>query len=282
MDFNLGGSKRLNTSDNRVKLIHTNLIDKSLSLWFEAPFDPDMTSKYVKLSLHPFESFNTTNLGGIITGSDNTVELMGNLFISYDLEEAVKVDKFSHFTMTLDGVEIVDTIQVCIFEDEDDLLRTKPLMYDEFRCQNISDDIIDIEVSILFAHRTTHIKYITFEQNSSEDSLAGNTLISNLSIKYGQVQDIIDDNGYCNDNNAMGIEDIDGDTHCECKTGYVSSNGGKRIGTYDTCVKCITNDSSFCEFDGGQCSNDRDCMMGRCDVNGRCISNVSQLKSFVT
>ena len=59
---------------------------------------------------------------------------------------------------------------------------------------------------------------------------------------------------------------------CLCEVGYVASNGGKFLGEYDTCVKCLPELS--CGFDGDSCTMDRECAMGTCS-NGNCFAGVS-------
>ena len=54
---------------------------------------------------------------------------------------------------------------------------------------------------------------------------------------------IIDENDKCVDPNARRVKMM-GATGCYCMDGFVSSNGGKHRGIYDTCLGCLSADTS--------------------------------------
>ena len=84
----------------------------------------------------------------------------------------------------------------------------------------------------------------------------------------------------CEDINAI-TSSAGGSTVCTCANGFVSSNGGKIQGQFDTCAACIL--SQYCRFDGEACSSDDECIANECEPDsdmGSCSSRVSTLKTI--
>ena len=101
------------------------------------------------------------------------------------------------------------------------------------------------------------------------DSVEVVSFISNIQIFHGDSFDVVDDNGNCKDINADTITNGD-EISCMCRDGFLSSNGGKIQGDYDSCVPCIL--SPFCGFEGDSCETNGDCFWDLCDYNNKCES----------
>ena len=117
-----------------------------------------------------------------------------------------------------------------------------------------------IDVGEMFNDRMIEVNYIAFLQSSRLVASIGfeSTSISDIQLVDSQVEDVIDAGGWCSDPNSKRLKvtsQTDSDV-CECLDGFVSSNGGKQRGVYDSCLGCLTHVDNAC-FD----SVDTQCAM---------------------
>lgn len=241
-----------------------NLISRQLA---------DNTTENIGVNLLPFDKHNITNVGGITTEADGALHLHGDVAILYELQSPIAVNKFVHLKMKLNSLVTVDTIRVCLYESEEDAMGLNVLVGDEYRCNDISTSgNVDINVGGLFEDRITSVTFVSFEQSNGGNPLSGSTLLSNISFEAKEEMSILDSNNNCIDrwsNKFMGLSE---EPKCLCSSGYVASNGGKFLGVYDSCIKCLPK--SLCAFDGESCTMDRECSLGSCKDES-CVAGVS-------
>ena len=186
----------------------------------------------------------------------------------YEFEAPIDVHKFSRLKFSLDALQTTEQFSVCLYESKGGVAEGE-LVGSEIRCKEVqSYGNIEIEIGSFFDYRATQVNSISFVQVNPLNPKSGKSVLSNLAIESGDKTDIIDDLGFCIDDNAYLTEE----KACVCEENYVGSNGGKVLGEFDSCVPCLD-----CALDGDFCTRDRDCMMGSCRQDSVCFSAVSYI-----
>lgn len=207
------------------------------------------------------ELHDTGNLGGVVVNtSDKTIRIFGSTRVMYRLSSSLQISKYTR--VELDAVKSSTGLNVlmCLYEE------SSP-SYDVSRCMDLDDGNNILEVGkVMYNSRMVNIKYIAFQQISA-DKRDGESIIRNLSFLQLSIEPIFNSSGNCRDSNAIKVNS----TTCLCKLGFVASNGGKIIGKYDSCIKCIG--IPICGFDGDTCISDDECYLGYCS-DGSCLSKV--------
>ena len=195
-----------------------------------------------------------------------SVHIFRSTIEMFELSDQVIVNKFTRLQYTVTVSTSVERSGLCLFEDlpgEDKV--------DLSQCHevNLSQDV-DVPIDELLNGREALVHYIAFIQEGYAEAYS---IISEIKIKQGENTDIYDENG-CKDVNAI-TSGSGSSTLCTCTDGYISSNGGKTQGGFDSCVKCVLSD--FCLFDGVLCSRNDECIASECEGNvvRRCKSRVS-------
>lgn len=202
---------------------------------------------------------------GVVVEVDRSLSLYGSTQDIFNLTRSIPVNKFTRlrYNVTMVNVEIS---AICLFENFPDAFSS-----DHSPC-HMADSSQDGDVSIgkILHGKQAEIKFIGFVQDSILD---GTSQFSNIDIVQGENTAIYDQNG-CKDPYAITSGSGDA-TLCFCADGYMASNGGKKQGDFDTCVRCI--DSDLCQFDGELCSSNDDCIASECSMTfePRCLSRVS-------
>ena len=199
--------------------------------------------------------------------------MYGSSSALYQLSDAININKLSHLIIDLEILEEFEEIQVCVFEDAEDVKR-KIFTGDESRCTlDIQTGTNVINIGSFFEYRRTKINFIAFIQRNDLNPQSGESRITKVSIDVtsNKKPSLFDANGECIDINARSFVE-NGNQQCVCHEGFVASNGGTKQGRLDTCVRCLD-----CALDGNACTLDRDCMTGKC-VENVCESRVSSIK----
>ncbi len=237
------------------------------------------TTEIIGVNLLPFDTYNITNFGGITTEADDILHLHGYVTILFKLLSPVSVNKFVHLKMKLISLATVETIRVCIYECEEDVMKLKELVGDEYRCIDLpTSGNVDINIGGLFEYRVTSVSFVSFEQSNSENPLSGSTLISDISFEARVTNSIIDSSNKCVDLWSDKFIGLGEEPQCLCTSGYVASNGGKFLGAHDSCIKCLPK--SPCALDGQACRIDRECFLGSCRDQS-CVAGVSCKSIFL-
>jgi len=206
--------------------------------------------------------------GVLVSAGTDVVTLFGHVHKVFNLTRPIAVNKFTRLQCGVSVINGVDSVGICLYEDLSDASEEN-----QDRCHKVQlSSVIDIAIGQLLNGKKTNIKFIGFTQdNNSQTPIAGEAAVSSISIIQGANTDIVDEDGVCKDPNARTI--VSGDaTVCMCVDGYVSSNGGKEQGPFDSCIQCIL--SPTCRFDGGTCA-DSDYCFGNACVGNKCEARVS-------
>ena len=209
-----------------------------------------------------FDVMSGVNVDGISA----SVHIFGSTIEMLELSDQVTVNKFTRLQYTVAVTESVERSGLCLFED---LPGEDKVDFSQCHEVNLSEDV-DVPIGELLNGRQVLIHYIAFIQEGLAEA---NSIISEINIKQDENTDIYDENG-CKDVNAI-TSGSGNSTVCTCTDGYISSNGGKIQGEFDSCVKCVKSD--FCLFDGAFCSSNDECIANECEKNDmkRCKSRVS-------
>ena len=215
--------------------------------------------------------------GGYVASDLTTLHLYGHVHTLYEMDLSILVNKFTRLQFDLTEIIVSEQLRICIYEDEEDVAGQTLVVGDETRCTNITESgSVDIGIGDFFDDRVTQIKYISFIQDSGRNPRSGESEITNIVVEPGETVDVVDENGKCADSNANevvpGVVGNAEGVQCVCDDGFVSSNGGKILGEYDSCVHCLSYPD--CALDGETCSRNRDCMMGIC-IDSICVPGVS-------
>lgn len=210
---------------------------------------------------------------GVHISSNFTLQMYGDARAVYKTVDPVYTNKFTVLRFDLDVVDHSEELLVCLFENEEEIGK-KDFLGDEQRCANLPKTEREHKIAIgkFFDYRRTSINYIAFVQNNTLNTKKGESKFTNITFREDIKEDLFDTNGKCRDENASKIPfhlNTTESARCECNEHFVSSNGGKVLGEYDSCVRCLG-----CALDGEQCTIDRDCMMGTC-VEKNCVPGVS-------
>ena len=182
-------------------------------------------------------------IGGTAVQGDGLVRLYGDVVRIYHLSRNITVHKFKRISFTFEVIEGGSiNAEICIYEayNSTDIGNACPS-----RCfsPDEGENVINIG-GTAFDDRIAHVNYIGFIQKRGLSEVKG------LQIYSDPESGTIDENDKCVDPNARRVKGM-GDTGCYCMDGYVSSNGGKHRGIYDTCLGCLSTDASK------GCSSDR-------------------------
>lgn len=187
--------------------------------------------------------------GVLIRETTNTIEIIGSTDKVFKTLSSVEINAFSRLRVTLNQLDVstTSTVQMCLYEEVSYfILEACPL-----RCFSLHRGSNDVALGNSFYYRKTSINYIRLQQKGSTgSSLESHTsIISEIQFEMQPVP-ILDENGICNDPNALTIKSPQG-TLCKCLDGFVAStNGTKQQGDTDVCVSCL--DIPTCLSDRGQ------------------------------
>ena len=227
--------------------------------------------KAVLLDLEEGETINNDG-SGISVQIDGTTRLYGNVERLYQLSRNVTVTKFKRMSFTYTHVVQGTRTQnaaICIYEklnnstleDED----CPPLCYTPEEGQNT------IDLGGMFHDRITSIQCIGFTQ------ISGISEFRDIYIFSDPEEDLINANDECADPNARRVRRL-GPIGCSCMDGYVSSNGGKLQGKYDTCLSCIDGCASS---NGGKLQGKYDTCLS-CHLDSRDELDISERDECAT
>jgi len=211
--------------------------------------------------------------GGVILQPDNVLRIFGNtqqifripqstnIFVA-PTSKGVNVNKYTKLRFNAKVPDEVIRTRICLSNAADlNMIQDCPSS-----CIEIDGGAVEaaysIDVGEMFNYRMIEVNYIAFLQSSrsivrSSIGFEG-TFISYIQLVDSQVEDVIDGGGRCSDPNSKRLRvtsQIDSDV-CECLDGFVSPNGGKKRGVYDSCLGCLTlvGSSCFDSVDTQQCA----------------------------
>lgn len=202
---------------------------------------------------------------------DVKLEVFYDTFRFFKLSQGLEVNKLTKFQANFSKAQDVQT-SICFFENLEDL--DNEVSCQDLESEEVSGGVIEFLLGEAINYKNATLNYLAVKQNST--SSTSSTSLKDLAFIEGQAQDLLND-GVCIDTNATKVAD----ETCQCKDGFVSSNGGKILGMFDQCVPCSMSD--FCFFEGQACTNDMVCDMGNC-TNTVCATNVSTyffMSSFI-
>ena len=199
------------------------------------------------------EDIITDERVGVTVDTDASLSVYGPAQEIFNLTRSIPANRFTSFQSVISVTNSIVSVGFCFFTNLPDEFRI-----DRSRCHEVeSSQDVDVPIGILLNGKQTDINFIGVIQEANLDA---SSVISSIRLVQGENTDIYDENG-CKDPNALTSGNDDA-TVCTCKDGYVASNGGKRQGEFDSCVKCIS--SEYCRFDGDQCTSNEDCTTSEC------------------
>ena len=142
--------------------------------------------------------------------------------------------------------------EVCILPSQDsNIINTCPTL-----CFDLlfgTEEFVGFDLGKELIDRRIEIKFIQFRQSNygkSSNERREFTLIKSLEFQQAPVESLLVENGICRDVNSkpvrVALPNNDGPVTCECLDGFMSSNGGKFITEFDTCIKCYNGSSNKC------------------------------------
>lgn len=211
-----------------------------------------------------------TQIGGIHILPDRIIQIYGDIQASFSLNAPIIIHKFTILRFHFNVRRASDQFRVCLYESASKV-DTEVIVGDEYRCTQVSTPgNIEIKIGEFFDDRMTEINTIRFDQINIRNPQFGDSEVGNIGFESGEKIPIFNKDGNCNDMKAFNTT-VDGKRKCICKDTFIASNGGKVLGEYDSCVKCLGR-----ALDGEGCSQNRDCVMGTC-IESVCIPGVSYL-----
>ena len=208
--------------------------------------------------------------GGVIMQPDSVLRIFGNTQQIFKMSQStnrfltptsngINVNKYTKLRFIAEVSEEVIRTRICLSNTAD----LKMIQDCPSSCVDIDgsagETAYTIDVGEMFNDRMIEVNYIAFLQSSRSVASIGfeSTSISDIQLVDSQVEDVIDADGRCSDPNSKRLRvtnQTDSDV-CECLDGFVSSNGGKQRGVYDSCLGCLTHVDNAC-FDsvGTQCA----------------------------
>ena len=209
-------------------------------------------------------------MNGIVVEVDKSISLFGAAREILNITSPIAINKFTRLQYSVSVGEFLQNLRFCVFEQFPGDFNTEGS-----HCQIVdSSQDVDVAFGDLLNGKQADINFIGLVQEVMAP-LEASSIISDINIIQGESTDIFDENG-CKDINAI-TSGTGESTVCTCGNGFVSSNGGKKQGQFDTCVPCIL--SEYCRFDGEACSGDDECIANKCDRDsdiGSCSSRVSR------
>lgn len=208
---------------------------------------------------------SSSGQGGEIVEPDNSLKLFDNVISTYELSNIVNVTKFTSLHIVGASRQSIQA-EVCILPSQDSsIINTCPtLCFDlkfgteEFLGFDLGEELIDRKIGI---------KFIQFRQTNygrSSNERREFTLIKSLEFHQAPVESLLVENGLCRDVNSKPVRTIvrnnNAPATCECLDGFMSSNGGKFITEFDSCIKCYSGSSNKCFIEprihsDAKCSN---------------------------
>ena len=214
--------------------------------------------------------------GGIAVNPDGVAGYMsGSVNKMFRFTKAVSVNKFTMLQFfVVDANNASSRFGICVHENFPGGNDVEALQ-NERQCEetgpsSVTNGAVEISFGQLLNGKNTQVEFIQIYASNADFS------ISSVAIVQGENTDIYDENG-CKDINADTVGSGEATT-CFCKGGYVSSNGGKQQGPYDSCIRCIESD--YCGFDGELCGSTDECFAGAC-FDGKCEARVSSCSTYI-
>ena len=209
-------------------------------------------------------------MNGIVVEVDKSISLFGAAREILNITSPIAINKFTRLQYSVSVGEFLQNLRFCVFEQFPGDFNTEGS-----HCQIVdSSQDVDVAFGDLLNGKQADISFIGLVQEVATP-LEASSIISDINIIQDESTEIFDENG-CKDINAI-TSGTGESTVCTCGNGFVSSNGGKKQGQFDTCVPCIL--SEYCRFDGEACSGDDECIANKCDRDsdiGSCSSRVSR------
>ena len=210
-------------------------------------------------------------MNGIVVEVDKSISLFGAAREIFNITSPITVNRFTRLQYSVSVGEFLQNLRLCVFEQFPGDFNTEGS-----HCKIVdSSQDVDVAFGDLLNGKQADINFIGLVQEVTAPALEASSIISDINIIQDESTDIFDENG-CKDINAI-TSGTGESTVCTCGNGFVSSNGGKKQGQFDTCVPCIL--SEYCRFDGEACSGDDECIANNCDRDsdmGSCSSRVSR------
>lgn len=215
--------------------------------------------------------------GGIRVENEFTIRIYEELDRIYSFEASVEIDKYSYFSFEIMKIVAPSNLEFCIYEDDSEIYSNSTLIEDELRCENVlstENDVVTISLGKLFAYRKSEVKHFRISQN--QDSIAGRVTSQKSEVILSNLKFFREDPDAFYNLNDMDCASYDSNStlvpnesfkKCVCNDGYVSSNQGKIVGKYDTCVPNLPIGEDGL-FDQSKCDHFRQCASGFC--NGVC------------
>ena len=199
--------------------------------------EPDTDVIAVLVDLYYFDQSNTNQKtmnrgGGVSVQSDGTVRLYGNLSKLYQLSTNLAVNKYKRMSFQfnlLEGSKGSQETEICMYEKFSPTSETgscPPICFTPEEGSNY------MNIGAMFNDRMTSITVIEVIQKRGLSELKHLRMYSDLE------EEVVGNDDECTDRNARRVRRM-GPTGCYCLDGYVSSNGGKLRGLYDTCLSCL-------------------------------------------
>jgi len=198
--------------------------------------------------------------GGVALQPDNSINLYGTASVIYKLSDAVTVNKYTDLHVDAISVGQGISIKICLLTTDD----FNTIQYCPSFCYSANEGSMSIDTAVnvgeMVGDRMVQISHVGFLQTSHASDHSPNiddnkTSIQNVGLlERDGDKNITDAKGKCKDPNSRILRDpsrIIGD-RCSCFDGFVSSNGGKNQGIFDTCISCLpgtgpsTSASSSC------------------------------------
>ena len=216
------------------------------------------------------EQSGSNDSGGIAVNRDgDSVYISGSVNEMFRLTKAVSVNIFTMLQLFVVGAnDASGRVGICVYESLPGGNNVAELQNGrrchETQSSSLTNDAVEVSFGQLLNGKKTQVEFIELYASNAAFS------ISSVAIVQGESTDIYDENG-CKDQNAETVGSGEA-TKCFCKGGYVSSNGGKQQGPYDSCIRCIESD--YCGFDGEPCGSNDECFAGAC-FDDKCEARVS-------
>jgi hypothetical protein len=207
---------------------------------------------------------------GMTVLDQSSLKIVGNVDnVDLALNPPLNLDKFTLMKLRIIRANDVTELKVCLFQGDSDVASL-------FVCFFLGYTEIEVPVGEMFlskgaASEGITISKIRFSQaaNNSKSSI-----LSQISFKSSPQSVLFDIDGNCKDPNAMTIKSFE---ICECKQGFVSSDGGIFLSENASCVACLV--SEYCHFEGRSCESNSNCFSKLC-IEGICKQHVSTKVPF--
>lgn len=189
--------------------------------------------------------------GGEIVEPDNSLKLFDNVISTYELSTMLNVTKYTTLQIVGASRQSIQS-DVCILPSQDSsIINTCPTLC--FDLKFGTEEFLAIDLGKELIDRKIGIKFIQFRQTNygrSSNERREFTLIKSLEFHQKTLDSLLIDNGLCRDANSKPVRAVVRNNNipvtCECLDGFMSSNGGKFITEFDSCIKCYSGSSNKC------------------------------------